>query len=106
MTATQPKITPTQKRILAVLSDGEPHSREELIACLPDWDASVGEQDAYVRNLKHKIATIRKVIRPRGRDILCVLTGWKSGRSTKYQQVRLIRRRAALPIGNNEPDSV
>lgn len=58
------KYTPTQLAILKVLSDGMAHYRDELQACLPDELAS--------RSALHMhIGKLRKLLRPRGYDIIC-----------------------------------
>jgi DNA-binding winged helix-turn-helix (wHTH) protein len=60
--------TPTQRRILAVLADWRPHSREELHACLNDDLGSLANLWAHVSN-------IRKALQPLGRDIVSVRCG-------------------------------
>lgn len=71
--------TPTQARIVKLLSDGEPHRREELRALLPD---DLGGFE----NLKPHLTAIRKHLRPRGEDIVCRFLN----RGLHYQHVRLI----------------
>lgn len=60
-------FTPTQSRIMAVLADGKAHRRAELRACI-DPLAENG-------NVRTHLSRIRKVLRPRGQDVLCVLDG-------------------------------
>lgn len=55
--------SPTQTRILMMLSDGEPHTKLELKTCLPDDLASVF-------TVRHHICKLRKHLRPGGHDIL------------------------------------
>lgn len=56
-------FTPTQSRIMAVLSDGRAHSAQELQSCLYD-DLGV------ITNVKFHITMIRKILRPLGQDIV------------------------------------
>lgn len=65
------KYTPTQKRILSVLSDGMPHLHEELRGCLND------ELSCDV-NLRMHLCLLRKKVRTLGQDIICELKGGKS----------------------------
>jgi hypothetical protein len=57
--------TPTQRRILAVLADWQPHAREELHRCLNDDLGSLANLWAHVSN-------IRKALQPLGEDVVCV----------------------------------
>lgn len=61
-------FTPTQKRMLAVLSDGEGHTREELHACLGDDLASGGAVRVHIAILRKKLAQV-------GQAILCEVQG-------------------------------
>lgn len=72
-------FTPTQSAILDILSDGLRHGKDELCACLSD---ELSAKD----NLKFHISNIRKVIRPRGEDILCEFYR----RARHYRHVRLL----------------
>lgn len=72
-------FTPTQTAMLKVLSDGLPHSKAELHACLPD---ELGAADNVFRH----ISAIRKTLRPRGQDVLCEYRE----RSRFYRWVRLL----------------
>jgi hypothetical protein len=56
--------TPTQARMLKVLSDGMPHHRDELKACLHDELGSVS-------NIKAHLTAIRARLRRSGQDIVC-----------------------------------
>lgn len=78
MTAIAPPdgLTPTQRKVLAVLADGYAHPKWQLIECL--WD---GDEDA----IKVMISKIRKHVRPHGLDILCVF----EKRQFMYRLVRL-----------------
>lgn len=71
--------TPTQKRMLAVLRDGLPHTREELHACLPD-DLS------ELRAIQAHISHIRKHLRVVGEEIVCEYYL----RKLHYRHVRLL----------------
>lgn len=59
-----PRFTETQRKILDVLSDGMPHTKDELHACLSDELAALSAVDFHLTG-------IRKVIRPVGQDIIC-----------------------------------
>ena len=72
-------FTPTQQRMLAVLSDGLPHTVEELLSCIDDTLASK-------QNVQHHVSDARKVLRPRGQDVICE---WVRRRRL-YRWVRLI----------------
>lgn len=71
--------TPTQRKMLAVLSDGLPHSKAELHSCLHD---DLGA----VENIQIHLTNIRKRIRPKGEDILTQFID----RRLHYRLVRLI----------------
>lgn len=62
-----------------MLSDGMPHYREQLRECVPDELASL-----YA--LKMHISRIRKVLRPRGQDIVCEIVR----RQIHYRHVQLL----------------
>lgn len=70
--------TPTQQAIMNVLSDGNFHPIEELIACLPD--SGMGTR----KNVKDHLSDMRKLLV--GHDIYART---REGR-THYQLVRLI----------------
>lgn len=72
------EFTPTQRAMLAVLSDGLPHTLVELHACLPD------ELGAMVNASMH-ISNLRKKLRKSDEDIICQV----HGRDTFYRHVRL-----------------
>lgn len=72
-------LTPTQRRMLKVLADGLPHSREELHACLDD-------ELGPVSNIKAHLTYLRRKLRPRGEDIFCVRTFG----GMHYRYVRII----------------
>ena len=66
------RFSPTQRRILKLLSDGEPHRREELLRCI-DEETDPKKFTADGRNLQKHLCLIREKIRPRGHDIVCQL---------------------------------
>lgn len=70
---------PTEAKIMALLSDGLPHTRQEVHACLPDELSSITA-------IKAHLTAIRKHLRPIGQDILCV---WVT-RKRMYRLVRLV----------------
>lgn len=74
------RYTPTQRRILALLADGRPHPRQELLACLPD--AELGS----LATVRVHVCLLRRRLRASGEDILCVL----HGSTLCYRQVRLL----------------
>jgi DNA-binding CsgD family transcriptional regulator len=61
---TEPAFTPTQRKILAVLSDGLGHRPSELHQCLVDELGSPS-------NIRAHLAAIRKKLRATGQDIIC-----------------------------------
>jgi len=71
--------TPTQGTMLRVLSDGFPHTREELHRCLPD-------ELGPLSNIRAHLTSIRKRIRPLGQDVICELVN----RRICYRHVRLL----------------
>lgn len=73
-------FTPTQLKILDLLSDGMPHLRKEIHECLWDEQGALG-------NIRPHISAIRKVLRPKGEDIVCELT---YQRRLCYRHVRLL----------------
>jgi hypothetical protein len=75
------KFTPTQERILKVLSDGKAHHKRELFACLDD-ELADPKGSAVVRH----IVDMRKQLRPNGQDIICEYYYQKY----LYRHVRLI----------------
>jgi len=72
-------FTPTEKRILKLLSDGRPHKRQEVHACLED-DLS------NLKSITPHISRIRVKINAVGEEIVCVARE----RSYYYQHVRLL----------------
>ena len=62
-----PRKTVRQK-IMEVLSDGFPHPREELHACL--WD-----ELAEKTTIQQHISDLRKVLNPKGEDITFFMSG-------------------------------
>jgi hypothetical protein len=84
----EPRWTPTQQRILDVLSDGRPHDRDELLKCL--WDDLSGGGA-----LRQQVYLIRSVLRAVGEDIVCEF-GWR--RTIRYRHVRLLT--APKPVTN------
>lgn len=73
------KFTATQQKFMDVLSDGLPHSKEELAKCL--WD-----EQGDIDNVKIHFSNMRKVLNPQGQDIV---TKYVGGR-VHYMLVRLI----------------
>jgi len=72
-------FTPTQQRMLNLLSDGLPHSREAMLECLQD------EQVCSTAHTPHLLA-IRKKLRPKGEDVICEYIK----RRPYYRHVRLL----------------
>ena len=71
-----------QSRMLAILRDGLPHTRQELHACLYDDCGAMS-------NIRCHLTLLRRVLRPKGRDILIE---WIN-RRMHYRLVKLIRTR-------------
>lgn len=86
MVTTPVKLTPTQRKIMDLLNDGEPHVRADLLACLWDELGSLGTVRVHVHHL-------RKLLKPLDRDIVTRMIG----RTLYYQQVRIYR-----PDADNE----
>lgn len=72
-------FTPTERRILHVLRDGNRHTKAELQACLEDELAGSNMVSIHVRNL-------RKKLNPLGMHIVCEVYL----RVYYYRQVRLL----------------
>jgi len=64
------QFTPAGQRMLRVLADGEAHDRTELHACLRD-------DLQPVSNIQMHVKDVRKVLRPRGEDVVCELRGYQ-----------------------------
>ena len=73
--------TPTQRKILDVLADGQHHTREEVHACLPD-------ELGALSNIQRHICAIRKPLNSRGYDIICENRG-----GMRYRLVRILNSR-------------
>lgn len=71
-----------EKKILALLSDGQPHTKEEIHTCL--WD-----ECGSVNNVYQHISVLRKKLRPIGQDIVCTTRGNRY--RNQYQHVILLR---------------
>jgi hypothetical protein len=72
-------FTPVQQRMLMILADGKPHTREELHACLED-------ELGALSNIQPHLTYIRRKIRPLGQDIICEF----GNRRLFYRHIRLI----------------
>lgn len=72
-------FTPTEERIFDLLSDGHPHSRDELFKCLTDDLADTSAIRPHLTRLRGKI-------NPKGFDILYVPRHHK----TFWQLVHLV----------------
>ena len=62
---TEVRFTPTQQAMLQVLSDGMPHRKEDLYACLPE---------GYYSDMKavvNMVSKMRKKLQPLGQDVIC-----------------------------------
>jgi len=73
-------VTPTQRRMAALLADGKPHTRRELHALL--WD-----EQGKLSNICEHLSRLRKIIRPQGEEIVCEIVH----RKICYRHVRLLR---------------
>ena len=56
-------FTPTQRRIIDLLKDGQPHKRDEVRQCVDDL--------ASLETLKQHLIELRKKLRPHGYDVIC-----------------------------------
>ena len=74
-------LTPTERRIVDVLLDGDHHTEAELLAAIDD--------QADLNNLRCHLSNIRKKINPTGHDIVPARNG--HGSKVKYRLARLIR---------------
>lgn len=75
------QLTPTQRSMYDILSDGRPHRREELHACLPDDQGSLS-------NINPHLSLMRKFLNPHGLQIVALSHGKQ--RAIQYQLVRLV----------------
>ena len=64
------EFTPTQQKIMNLLSDGEPHGKIDIYNCLP---YELGQLNSVHRHLTH----IRRKLKPKGEGILCVIVNRK-----------------------------
>ena len=76
---TTPTYTPTESRLVAMLSDGKVHSRRELLTCIDD-------DQAEFANLRVHLSRVRKKVQPLGQDIMYVSGNCTSG----YRHVCLL----------------
>lgn len=75
-----PRFTPTEQKILAVLSDGKRHLKDELRVLLSDGELS---DDTVMQT---HVSNLRKKLNPIGQDIICEY----NSRRIFYRHVRLI----------------
>lgn len=80
-------MTPTQARFFDLLSDGLPHSRQELHSCL--WD-----EQSSMKVIKFHLWGLRKLLKPLGMAILCELI---------YKYAIRYRLVILLPSARNNP---
>ena len=73
------KFPPVQRKMMAVLQDGNLHRPDELQACL--WD-----DQGPVKNITPHLVAIRKVINPSGLEIICQ----HINHSHRYRLVRIV----------------
>ncbi len=71
-------FTRTEQRMLAVLADGQPHTREELHACLSDSLSGIGAVRRHISNLRSKLNL--------GEIVICEL----KNRRVCYRRARLL----------------
>lgn len=79
-------FTTTEQKILCILFDGIPHSREQLMTCLPD------EEYSNYRTLSNHIQNLRTKLRMIRHDIDCVT----KHRKYHYKWVRLLQHSSEL----------
>lgn len=73
------RFTSVQVRMLDVLKDGKPHTKEELFACLED-------DMATMKAIRKHISLIRTQLRTIGEDVVCEF----HARRFKYRHVRIL----------------
>lgn len=73
-------LVPIQRRMLAVLSDGLPHTKGELFACL--WD-DLSKMTA----VQYHVSIIRHALLPYGHTVVCELS---NRCAVRYRWVRLL----------------
>ncbi len=73
-------LSPIQRRILELLSDGLPHERYEVLECLGDSEASLNA-------LRRHIRKCRDALERYGHTVICEL---RDGRRIFYRHVRLL----------------
>ncbi len=71
--------TPTERRLLALLADGRPHSRAELHACLDD-------DLAAPRAIQFHVSRLRGKLRPAKQTVVCEIHRG----APHYRHVRLL----------------
>jgi hypothetical protein len=76
---TDKSLRPVERKLLAVLADGLAHSIAELGECMPTGDGDMA-------TVKVHVCRIRKVLRPRGEDIICEM----NSRRIFYRHVVLL----------------
>lgn len=72
-------LTPTERKILDALADGQKHPKADLHACL--HDELCGDNAVSVQ-----LASIRKKLRPLGQDVLCE----RIANVVTYRHVRIV----------------
>jgi len=72
-------FTPTEKRIMDLLSDGERHARAEVHSLINDELSDLNNMRLHILNLRKKL--------PEGEAVLCEISGYK----TFYRHVKLIK---------------
>lgn len=77
-------LTPTQRRLVAMLSDGHRHPVRQLRTCLND-------ELATIDTLQKHINALREKLRPYGSDVAMV----RLSDGTYYQLVNLIQSQSA-----------
>lgn len=80
-------FTPTQRRMMDLLKDGERHTRHDLLQTL-------GDEFLELPDMKHHLKELRRRLKDRGQLIVCELY---------YRQIcyRLIPDPAANPLPNH-----
>lgn len=82
------KLTPTQKRLLKMLSDGQRHTSKELIAqCLTE-DGTIGA-------LRLHISQLRRKIQPHDQTVICEMVDKKG----YYRLISFPKPAPQIPLG-------
>lgn len=78
----KPPFTPTERRILVLLGDGLPHTKEEIHGCLNDELQPLTSIHVHIMAIRAKL--------PVDTEIICQLVGGNS-KSHAFRLIRVVR---------------